>query len=50
MASTWTEYLRLDKEDDNSAVLEICQYEVLGEARSDEEGNWMLPRKLILRT
>ena len=43
MASTWTEYLRLDKKDDNSAVLETCQYEVLGEVQSDEEGNQILP-------
>ncbi|WP_426611833.1 hypothetical protein [Bradyrhizobium sp. McL0616] len=43
MASTWTEYLRLDKEADNGAVLEICQYEVLGEMQSDEEGNQILP-------
>jgi hypothetical protein len=43
MASTWTEYLRLDKKDDNSAVLEICQYEVLGQMQGDEEGNPMLP-------
>jgi hypothetical protein len=43
MASTWTEYLRLDKRDDSSAILEICQYEVLGEVQSDEEGNQTLP-------
>ena len=43
MVSTWTEYLRLDKKDNNSAVLEICQYEVLGEMQSDEEGNDILP-------
>ena len=43
MVSTWTEYLRLDKKDDNSAVLETCQYEVLGEVQSDEEGNQILP-------
>jgi hypothetical protein len=43
MANTWTEYLRLDKKNDNSAVLEICQYEVLGEVQSDEEGNQILP-------
>jgi hypothetical protein len=24
MVSTWTEYLRLDKKNHNSAVLEIC--------------------------
>src|SRR4051812_12157624 len=43
MASTWTEYMRLDKKADNSAVLEICQYEVLGEMQYDEEGNATLP-------
>jgi hypothetical protein len=43
MVSTWNEYLRLGKEGDNSAVLEICQYEVLGEVQSDEEGNQILP-------
>jgi hypothetical protein len=43
MVSTWNEYLRLNKNDDNSAVLEICQYEVLGEAGFDEEGNMIVP-------
>ena len=43
MVSTWTEYLRLNKKDDKSAVLEICQYEVLGEVQSDEEGNEIVP-------
>ncbi|WP_063979924.1 hypothetical protein [Bradyrhizobium sp.] len=46
MASTWTEYLRLDKKSDHSAVLEICQYEVLGEMQGDEEGNPILPPEI----
>jgi hypothetical protein len=43
MVSTWTEYLRLKKKDDCSAILEICQYEVLGEAEYDDEGKCTLP-------
>jgi hypothetical protein len=46
MASTWTEYLRLNKGDDNSAVLEVCQYEVLGQMQGDEEGNPILPPEI----
>lgn len=46
MASSWTEYLRLDKKANNSAVLENCQYEVLGEAEYDDEGNLTLPPKV----
>jgi hypothetical protein len=46
MVSTWNEYLRLDKKDHSSAVLEICQYEVLGEMQYDEEGNRTLPPEI----
>ncbi len=46
MASTWTEYLRLNKKDGYSAVLAICQYEVLGEMQYDEEGNEILPPEI----
>jgi hypothetical protein len=38
--------LRLDKKDHSSAVLEICQYEVLGEMQYDEEGNGTLPPEI----
>lgn len=38
MVSTWTEYLRLSKPDTDSALLEICQYEALGERTWDGEG------------
>ena len=38
MASTFTEYLRLSKTGEDSALLEICMYEALGELRWDEEG------------
>jgi hypothetical protein len=43
MASTWNEYLRLTKNEDGTATLNICQYGVLGEyseycsADEDEE-------------
>jgi len=43
MASTWTEYLRLNKEADGIAVLEICQYQVLAEAHFDDQGHPILP-------
>lgn len=46
MVSTWNEYLRLDKKDHSSAVLEICQYEVLGEMQYDEEGKGTLPPEI----
>jgi hypothetical protein len=39
MVSTWNEYLRLDKNDDGTAKLEICQYESLAEAECDDDGN-----------
>jgi hypothetical protein len=39
MVSTWNEYLRLDKNDDGTATLEICQYECLAEVEHDEDGN-----------
>jgi hypothetical protein len=39
MVSTWNEYLRLDKNNDGTARLEICQYEVLAEVEYDEDGN-----------
>ena len=38
MVSTWTEYLRLSKSDKDSALLEICQYEALGQQTWDDEG------------
>jgi hypothetical protein len=38
MVSNWTEYLRLSKPDHDSALLEICQYEALGEQTSNDEG------------
>jgi hypothetical protein len=38
MASTWNEYLRLDKNNDGTAKLEICQHEALAEAEFDEDG------------
>ncbi|MGJ4901883.1 hypothetical protein ACQR0V_09955 [Bradyrhizobium sp. HKCCYLS2058] len=38
MVSNWTEYLRLSKPDNERALLEICQYESLGEQTSDDEG------------
>ena len=39
MVSTWNEYLRLNKNDDGTAKLEVCQYEALGQVECDEEGN-----------
>ena len=39
MVSTWNDYLRLDKNDDGTAKLEICQYELLAEVEFDEDGN-----------
>jgi len=39
MVSTWTEYLRLGKNRDGTARLEICQYEALAEAEYDDDGN-----------
>jgi hypothetical protein len=41
--STWTEYLRLNKPGKNSALLEICMYEALGEQTRDEEGEPLEP-------
>ena len=38
MVSNWTEYLRLSKPDKDSALLEICQYEALGQQTFDDEG------------
>jgi hypothetical protein len=43
MVSTWDEHLRLDKLDHDTAVIEICQYEVLGEAQYDDKGECILP-------
>lgn len=37
MVSTWTEYLRLNVIGDGSALLEICQYEILAEAEDSED-------------
>lgn len=39
MISSWHEYLRLSKNVDGTAQLEICQYQVLGEVECDEDGN-----------
>lgn len=39
MVSIWNEYLRLNKNDDGTATLEICQYETLAEVEYDEDGN-----------
>jgi hypothetical protein len=38
MVSTWTEYLRLSKPSNETALLEICQYEALGEQTYNDEG------------
>src|SRR5262245_61190377 len=39
MVITWNEYLRLHKNDDGTATLEICQYMPLAEVGYDEDGN-----------
>jgi hypothetical protein len=43
IVSTWNEYLRLTKNEDGTATLTICQYDVLGEyseyCSADEDGN-----------
>jgi hypothetical protein len=43
MASTWNEHLRLTKNEDGTASLHVCQYDVLGEyseyCSADEAGN-----------
>jgi hypothetical protein len=39
MVSTWNEYLRVDRNGDGTAKLEICRYEALTEAEYDEDGN-----------
>jgi hypothetical protein len=39
MVSTWNGYLRLYKNEDGTASLEVCQYEVLAEVEYDEDGN-----------
>jgi hypothetical protein len=38
MVSNWTEYLRLSKSSCDSALLEICGHEVLGEQTCNDEG------------
>jgi len=37
MVSTWTEFLRLSKAGANTAVLEVCMYEGLGELDQPED-------------
>jgi hypothetical protein len=39
MVSTRNEYLRLDKNNDGTATLEICQHMSLAEVEHDEDGN-----------
>ena len=47
MVSTWNEYLRLDKNPDGAAKLEICRYEALAEAEYDEDGELLaLPAQI----
>ena len=48
MASTWTEYLCIEKLTKDDFELSIRSYEVLGEAidYSDEDGEWDLPDEI----
>jgi hypothetical protein len=46
MVSTWTEYLRLSKEDEGTAILEICMYEALAELEADDEGKVVVPEDI----
>ena len=42
MTSVWNEYLRLSRDRDGTARLEICRHEVLAEWEEDEDGE-LLP-------
>ena len=46
MMSTWTEYLRLSKEDEGTAILEICMYEALAELEANDEGKVVVPEEV----
>jgi hypothetical protein len=46
MASTWTEYLRLSKAGENTAVLEVCMYEGLGELVRNDDEELILPEQI----
>jgi hypothetical protein len=47
MVSAWNEYLRLDMNDDGTAKLEVCQYDVLAEVEFDDDGNELpLPKHI----
>ena len=48
MASTWTEYLCIERLTKDDFELSIRSYEVLGEAMdySDDDGNWDLPDEI----
>ena len=47
IVSTWTEYLRLCKMDEKKALLEVCQYEVLGELQPSEDGErFVIPEEI----